>query len=58
MSLAQRLKQIFNIDIKTRNNSFGQAHSCNRSVSVAFAFGVYKLVFFEQIKESRKKETE
>jgi len=58
MSLAQRLKQIFNIDIKTGNNSFGQAHSYNRSVSVAFASGVYKLVFFEQIKESTQEETE
>ena len=34
------------IDIKTGNNSFGQAHSCDRSMSVAFAAGVYKLFFF------------
>ena len=33
------------IDIKTGNNSFGQAHNCDRSVSVTFASGVYKLVF-------------
>ena len=40
------------IDIKTGNNSFGQAHSCDRSVSVAFMSGVYKLVVFCTNKES------